>query len=88
MGDRIVVSKPKTTQGLQGTSCKCFLSSFLYVFTVCDVEFKGISVGPQHIVGDAASALDIVSDSLSTNRTFQAAAVVGFLKKICGMIQF
>jgi hypothetical protein len=48
------------------------------------VEFKSVVVGPEQVLGESAATPDIVSDYLTTNRTFQAAAVIGFLKKICG----
>jgi hypothetical protein len=56
----------------------------LKLFLVSDVEFKSVVVGPEDVIGDVAVAPDIVSDYLTTNRTFHAAAVIGFLKKICG----
>lgn len=48
------------------------------------MEFKSVVVSPENIVGDVAMAPDIVSDYLTTNRTFHASAVVGFLKKLSG----
>lgn len=48
------------------------------------MEFKSVNVTPANVVGDVTTAADIVSDYLTTNRTFHGAAVIGFLKKICG----
>lgn len=56
----------------------------LYMLLVSDVEFKSVVVGPEQVIGDVSIAPDIVSDYLTTGRTYQAAAIVGFLKKLCG----
>ncbi|KAI6188819.1 Acyl-CoA dehydrogenase family member 9, mitochondrial [Aphelenchoides besseyi] len=65
-----IVIKPKTTQGLLGAR-------------ICDVEFHSVRVKADQVVGDATSAPDILSDYLTTNRTYYGAAVVGFLKQLC-----
>ncbi|KAI6233805.1 Protein CBR-GEI-9 [Aphelenchoides fujianensis] len=67
-GGQIVV-KPKSTQGLHGAK-------------ICDVEFNSVPVKPESVVGDATAAPDILSDYLTTNRTYFGAAVVGFLKQL------
>ena len=43
-------------------------------------------VKAENVLGEAFAASDIVSDYLTTNRTFYGAAVVGFLKQTCGEI--